>query len=215
MKNKKKLILLGGGGHCKSIIDTLKLLDDWSDIKIIDSKIEIGTFVNEIEVIGNNEVLLELFKKGYKYAFVAMGSVGNTVPRKTLYGLLKSIGFIIPSIIDKTSYISSYSTIDEGTFIGKNTVINANVKIGKCVIINTGSIIEHDCEIDNFVHIAPGSVLSGSVKVGSDTHIGTNSTIKNNVIIGKNTIIGVGSVVVNDINSDIIAYGNPCKEVKK
>jgi sugar O-acyltransferase (sialic acid O-acetyltransferase NeuD family) len=215
METKNKLLLVGGGGHCKSIIDSIINHKVWSDIKIIDLGIEKGTLIDSIEVIGKDDDLLELYKSGYTHAFVSLGSVGNTDKRKKIFNFLKKIGFVIPIIIDSTSIISKFSYIGEGSYIGKKVIINSNVTLGICSIINTGAIVEHDCEIGDFVHVAPGSVISGTVKIGSNTHIGTNSTIKNNVIIGKDTIIGVGSVVVNNIASNVIAFGNPCREVKK
>ena len=33
--------------------------------------------------------------------------------------------------------------------------------------------------------------------------------------IGKNSIIGAGSVVTKDIPDNVIAYGNPCKIIRK
>lgn len=215
METKSKLLLVGGGGHCKSIIDSLSSYNGWTDIKIVDSIFYKRTHVNDIEVIGNDDDLSKLYTNGYTHAFVSIGSVGSINLRKNIYLLLKKIGYIIPTIIDATANVSRFSNIGEGTYIGKNAVINANSSLGICSIINTGAIIEHDCEIGDFVHIAPGSVLSGSVKIGSNTHVGTNSTIKNDVSIGKDTIIGVGSVVVNNISSNVVAFGNPCKEVGK
>ena len=41
------------------------------------------------------------------------------------------------------------------------------------------------------------------------------SNIIDNVKIGKNVIIGAGSLVTKDIPDDVVAYGNPCKIVRK
>jgi acetyltransferase-like isoleucine patch superfamily enzyme len=35
------------------------------------------------------------------------------------------------------------------------------------------------------------------------------------VTIGKHTLIGAGSVVTKDIPDGVIAYGNPCKVIRK
>jgi sugar O-acyltransferase (sialic acid O-acetyltransferase NeuD family) len=214
MEAVNKLLLIGGGGHCKSVIDSLIGTNYWADIKIIDFNILKGTFLNSIEVIGNDTDLVNLSKLGYTHAFISIGSVGINSSREKIYFSLKEIGFKIPNIIDPSSIISRFSIIGEGSYIGKNVIINSNVTVGVCNIINTGSIIEHDCKIGDFVHIAPGSVLSGSVVIGDNTHVGTNTSIKNNITIGSNTVIGVGSVVVTNINHNVIAFGNPCREIK-
>ncbi|MEN2768692.1 acetyltransferase [Ornithinibacillus xuwenensis] len=207
------ILLIGGGGHCKSVIDTLENADEFNIIGILDQPEKIGSKVNGIEIIGIDEDLPSYFEQGVQYAFITIGSVGNVSFRKSLYEYAKTIGYRFPTIIDKSAIISSNTELHEGCFIGKGAILNTNVSIGINSIINTGTIIEHDCTIGEFCHIAPGSTLSGSVQVGHHTHIGTNSTIIQNINIGHNSLIGAGSVVINNIENHKKAYGNPCKVV--
>ena len=82
-------------------------------------------------------------------------------------------------------------------------------------IINTGAIIEHNCRIGEYVHIAPRAVICGDATIGANTHIGANATVIQGLSIGKDTIVGAGSVVVSELPDRVIAYGNPCKVVRK
>lgn len=207
-------MLMGGGGHCRSIIDTIKKRKEFNIIGILDTKEKVGTNIDHIKIIGTDNDLIYYYKQGVKYAFVSVGSVGTTELRIKLYEYAQKFGLIFPTIIDETAIISNNSVIHEGTFVGKGVIINSNTKIGKNCIINTGAIVEHDCTIGNSVHIAPGSTLSGGVVVGENTHIGTNTTIIQYITIGSNTIIGAGSVVIKDVKNNVKAYGNPCKEVE-
>ncbi|WP_026908880.1 acetyltransferase [Paucisalibacillus globulus] len=208
----EELLLIGGGGHCKSIIDTLSE-HHYKIIGIIDTKENVGNHLFGIEVIGVDDDLDKLFNQGIKNAFISLGSIGDVKLRKKLFSKAKKIGYFFPTIIDSSAIVSNNAVLGNGTFIGKGAIINANVTIGNNVIVNSGSIIEHDCKINDFCHIAPGSTLSGNVKVKENTHVGTNSTIIENISIGSNTIIGAGSVVIKDISDNTIAYGNPCKVV--
>lgn len=208
----RKLLLIGGGGHCKSVLDSFLLINQNIDIGIIDKNEQIGELILNVSVIGNDDDLLDLYHQGYTQAFITLGSIGNPLNRIRLFDLIEKIGFRIPNIIDPTAIISKDIKLGKGIFIGKNSVINAGSYIGNGVIINTSSIIEHDCSIGDFVHIAPGVVLCGEVEVGNYAHIGAGSVIKQKVKIGANSIIGMGSVVLNDISDNILAFGNPCKE---
>lgn len=219
MEEAKKILLLGAGGHCLSVLDSLLSSYDYQDIGIIDKKVESNKFLGYtkktimgIPVIGHDEELELLFNNGYKEAFITVGSIGDVSLRKMLYKKVKEIGFEIPNIIDKTSVVSSKTSLGEGVYVGKKAVINANTNIGNLAIINTSAIVEHECELKDFVHIAPGAVLCGNVCIGSETHIGAGSVIKQGVHIGTKTIIGMGSVVLNNIKDNTIAYGNPCRE---
>ncbi|RBP58091.1 sugar O-acyltransferase (sialic acid O-acetyltransferase NeuD family) [Alkalibaculum bacchi] len=211
----KKILLVGGGGHCKSVLDSLLELNKYLDVGIIDKKNSIGSSVLGVPVIGCDDDLPALFNNGYKYAFVTVGSIGSPSLRVKLYNILSEIGYEIPSIIDSSAKVSKYAKIEQGIFIGKQSLVNAGSLIKKGAIINSGTIIEHDCQIGAFAHIAPGAVLGGGVLIGENSHIGSNVTIKQQVNIGANSIIGMGSVVLGDIEDGIMAYGNPCREVKK
>jgi len=207
----EKIILVGGGGHCKSIIDSINDLKKFEIVGIIDKnyKKDIGL---DIDIIGSDQDLNSLYKSGIKNAFIAVGSIGDPSIRIKLYNLLKGIGYSFPIIIDKTAIVSSNSMIEEGVFIGKGAIINTNAVIKKQCIINSGAIIEHDCKINEFVHLAPGATLSGGVYIGKRTHIGTNSTIIQNINVGNDVIIGAGSVIVKNVKDGTKVYGNPGRE---
>jgi sugar O-acyltransferase (sialic acid O-acetyltransferase NeuD family) len=211
----KKILLIGGGGHCKSVLDSLLELNEYAEIGIVDKKENLGKSVMGVPVVGCDDDLRYLFSKGYKYAFVTIGSVGNPSLRIKLSNLLNEIGYEIPTIIDSSAKVSKNSKIEQGVFIGKHSIVNACGIIDKGAIINSGCIVEHDCQVGAFSHIAPGAVLGGEVVVGEKSHIGSNATVKQQVHIGPNSIIGMGSVVLENIDSNIMAYGNPCREVKR
>jgi sugar O-acyltransferase (sialic acid O-acetyltransferase NeuD family) len=208
-----KILLVGGGGHCKSVLDTLLATRNYDEIAIIDKKEYIGKKILSVPIIGDDGDLPILINKGYKNAFISVGSIGNPLLRVKLTSQIEELGFKIPNVIDPSAMVSSHAILGNGVFVGKNTVINAGSFIHKGAIINSSSVIEHDCEVGEFSHIAPGSILCGSVKIGARTHIGAGSVIKQYINIGSESLVGLGSTVLKDINNNVVAYGNPCREV--
>lgn len=211
----KRILLIGGGGHCKSVLDSLLELNQYVEIGIVDKKENLGKSLMGVPVVGCDDDLPTLFRDGYRYAFVTIGSIGNPTLRIKLFNLLSEIGYEIPFIVDDSAKASKHAIIEQGVFIGKQSTINAGALIQKGAIINSGSIVEHDCQIGAFSHIAPGAVLGGEVVVGENSHVGSNTTVKQQIHIGSNSIIGMGSVVLQNIDHHTMAYGNPCREVKK
>lgn len=53
------------------------------------------------------------------------------------------------------------------------------------------------------------------VIIGKNVWIGANVVILPNVKIGENTVVGAGSVVTKDIPDNVVAFGNPCKVIRK
>lgn len=211
---ENNILLIGGGGHCKSVLDTILRNYNFDKIGIIDIKNNIGKNILGIPIIGSDEDLEYFYKKKqYKYAFITLGSIGNSNKREYLFNNVLKYGFDVPSIIDSSAIIGKEVILEQGIFIGKRTIVNSESIIKKGAIINTGAIVEHDCSVGEFVHISPGTVVCGEVTIGNNTHIGANSVIKQGLTIGENSLLGVGSVVVSDIVDNRLCYGNPCREV--
>lgn len=81
----KKLLLIGGGGHCHSVLDTILALEEYTNIGIIDNKDYIGKTIMGVKVIGSDEDLKDLYKDGYKFAFITVGSIGKPLKRIKLF----------------------------------------------------------------------------------------------------------------------------------
>ena len=209
----KKLLLVGAGGHCRSVIDSLDS-GQYQDIGLIDDTSDKCQNL-PYRFLGSDADIPELFADGYSLAAITLGSVGDPSIRIKLYKKYKEIGFEFPVIIDPSAIISKHVTIKEGVYIGKGAIVNTGASLGICSIINSGAVIEHDCTIGDFVHIAPNASLSGGVSVGNYSHIGIGSTIIQSINIGENTIIGAGAVVINDISSNCTAVGVPAKTIKR
>ena len=209
---KKKILLIGGGGHCHSVLDSILAAEAYEEIGIIDNRFnsELG-----VSVVGTDDDIPRLMSEGWLEAFVTVGSVGNTKVRRNLYEMIKSIGLNVPTIIDPTAVVAKGTELSEGVYVGKNSIVNAGSRIGTCAIINTGAIVEHNCVIGNFSHICPGSTICGQVFVGDDSHVGAGTVVRQQINIGCGSLIGIGSVVVKDIPNNVKAYGNPCRVVTK
>ena len=119
------------------------------------------------------------------------------------------------NIIHPSSQISITSRIDQGFYLGALSVISAFASIGFGVSVKRSCSIGHHCKLGDYVCINPGVTISGFVEVGEGTEIGSGSTIIHNVSIGKHSMIGAGSVVTKDIPDGAVAYGNPCKVIRK
>ena len=201
------ILLLGFGGHCRSIIDSIENSNIYSIYGILDKEEKMGEIYKNYKVIGTDEDLQKFYNKGIKNIFICIGFMGNNNIRNILYQKVKKIGFEVVNIIDKTAILANNIKLGEGIFIGKRAILNSNVMIDNMAIINTGAIIEHDSYVGEYSHVSIASILCGSVNIGESVFIGANSTIINNINIEKNTIIGAGSVVVKDVFKNSKCYG--------
>lgn len=189
---KEKIVLIGGGGHCHSVIDVIEQENRYEIIGIVDTKENIGRKVLNYEVIACDDDLETIFET-CKNAIITVGQIESNKIRVKLFNKLKQIGFKLPVIISPFAYVSKYSFIGEGTVVMHQVLINANVKIGKNCIINTKALIEHDCVVEDNCHISTASVINGGVVVKENSFFGSNATSKQCIEIDG--FIKAGSLV--------------------
>ncbi|MFC2035007.1 acetyltransferase [Chloroflexota bacterium] len=210
------IIGLGAGGHAKVVIEILRLSNNYELVGLLDSRQELwNTELLGIPVIGDDSLLAELNKRGINYAFIGLGTIGDTRPRRRLYEKARRQGFQIANVIHPQAVIAPSVIIGYGSTIMAGVVINAAAQLGDNVIINTSAVVEHDCVISNHVHIATGARLASGVHVGEGTHIGLGSSILQCIHIGCNAIIGTGAVVVDDVPDNVTVTGIPARILKK
>ena len=189
---KEKIVLLGGGGHCHSVIDVIESENKYEIIGIVDKKELIGNDILGYKIIGSDDDLETIFKT-CKNAIITVGQIESNTVRVKLFNKLKEIGFALPIIISPLAYVSKHSFIEEGTIIMHHALVNANAKIGKNCIINTKALIEHDVIIEDNCHISTASVLNGNVIVKENTFFGSNATSRQGIEI--NGFVKAGGLV--------------------
>lgn len=206
---KEDVVLIGGGGHAKVIIDILRYSPQYNIVGICDRNSE---GVEGVPVIGTDEILPDLYTQGVNSAFICIGA--NQKRRWELYQQLKQLGYSLPVLKHPNCIVSKNVQIGEGTCIMPGAIINSGAKLREMVIVNTGSIIEHDCIIGENSHISPRTCLCGGVNVGAHTHIGAGSVVNPAISIGGSVVVGSGSVVIRNVKDEVTVIGVPAKEKK-
>ena len=108
----KKIILIGGGGHCKSVIDVIEQEGRFEIKGIVDKPKLLGSKVLGYSVIGCDLDLHHLAKK-YKYALITVGQIKTASTRIKLFNLATKSGFTLASIVSPRAYISKHSRIGQ------------------------------------------------------------------------------------------------------
>jgi len=210
--NKPEIILVGGGGHCKSCIDVIEAGGQYNIKGIIDLPEEFGKSILGYTVIGNDDELPKLARYGYNF-LITIGHMGNSSQRRKLFDIIVINGGNLPVIISPMAVVSKHSVIGEGTIIMHNSIINADTKIGKNCIINNKALIEHDVVIGENCHISTDANVNGNCSIGENVFIGSGATLKNGISISNDVIIGAGAIVVKSINNVGVYIGNSAKKI--
>ena len=202
----KPLILIGGGGHCKSVIEVAESAG-YQILGVLDMPEDVGKEILSTKVIGTDDDIPAYLDKAE--FVITVGFIKSPATRIKLYNKVKETGGRLATIIASTAYVSKYATIGEGTVVMHQAFVNAGAKVGNNVILNTFTNIEHDAVIGDQCHISTGTMVNGDCKVGDNCFIGSQSVLANGITIGDDIIVGAGSLVRKSISEKGIYSGNP------
>ena len=209
--DKKNLVLIGGGGHCKSVINVAESAG-WKILGIMDIAENVGKTVLGYSIIGTDDQIPEYVNKAN--FLVSVGQIKNVELRKKLHEKILSAGGKLAVIIASDAHVSKHSNIGIGTVVMHKAVVNADAKIGIGCIINTMANIEHDAVVGDYCHISTGVMINGGCSIGHESFVGSRAVISNGVSIAEHCIISIGAVVRKNISTSGIFAGNPAKRYK-
>lgn len=200
----ESIILIGGSGHAKVIIDCVRA--SGSEVfGILDDGIPAGTRVLDVPVLGPTDDYIRYPDHPFLIA------IGNNTVRRLI---AEKTEVRWATVIHPRATVSPYAKLGEGTMVMPNATVNAGAILGRHCIVNTGAVVEHDNILEDFVHISPNAALGGTVRVGAETHIGIGACVRNNINICGGCSIGAGAAVVRDISEPGTYIGVPARRMR-
>jgi sugar O-acyltransferase (sialic acid O-acetyltransferase NeuD family) len=191
----KPLLLVGCGGHARSLIELIESSMDWQIHGLVGLPAQVGSRVLGYPVIGSDDDLASI-RKECQFAVVAVGQLPHSALRVRLVLQLQQLGFQFPVLISPHAVVSRHAQLGHGTTVGHGVIINAGSIIGHHCIINSCALIEHDVQIDNYCHVSTGVLINGGAHVGSDSFIGSGSIIREAIVLPPFTVVGAGKRVM-------------------
>lgn len=173
----KELILLGGGGHCRSVIDVIEKENQFKIIGILDVEEKVGECVLGYPIMGTDKTLKDLNSPD-RFFFITVGHIYNNNKRVELFKSLRQLKLNIATIISPLAYISKHAKVGEGTIVMHGSIVNAGATVGYNCILNTKSLIEHDAIIEDQCHISTSATINGGTHVKENSFVGSHCTTK-------------------------------------
>ena len=202
----KSLVLVGGGGHCRSCIEVIEACGQFHISGIVQQKPEPNKTLLGYPIVGTDGNLEKILTKGM-LALVTVGQIKSPDVRMSIFSMLRSLGGELPVIVAPTAYCSRHATIGDGTIIMHGALVNACAHIGENCIINSQALVEHDAHIGSHCHISTGSRVNGGVSIGTGSFIGSGAIVREEVTIGEYSIVGAGQVIMRDIPPHSLVRG--------
>jgi sugar O-acyltransferase (sialic acid O-acetyltransferase NeuD family) len=198
------IIIIGGRGGAKMVIEAIRSANNCSIKGIIDTEMPVNEHVLGVPVIGNESMLDTLLEQGYRNVVLSFTLLSNLPLREERYKWYKNKGFKFPNIIHSRATVEPSVKMGEGNIILANSMLGSDVVLGNINFINTGAMICHDTAVHQNNHFAPNAVLAGRISVGRNNIFGMCSTTYFDVKIGNGNIINNGVNIFADLHNNKI-----------
>jgi UDP-perosamine 4-acetyltransferase len=203
------ILILGGGGHAKGIVESLRLTHPETTLAIIDPGLAPGATVIGVAVLGGDAILGEATVRGFDRFVVGLGGIGDNRPRAALFERACGAGLAPVAAVHPAAMVAGSATIAPGAQVLMGAIIAAEARIERNAIINSGAIVEHDCRVGEHAHVATGAVLAGTVTVGAYAHIGASAVVRQGLSVGAEAVVGAGAVVTRPVPPRVTIVGVP------
>lgn len=190
---RKNIVLLGGGGHCESVIDVIEQEKKYHILGVLEPNTQ-NQKVLGYPILGGDE-LIPILANENTYFLITVGQIKSYSIREKLAKVLQKENAKLATVVSPLAYVSKYSEVCKGTVIMHYAFVNANAKIGQHCIINTKANIEHGSCIEDFCHISTCAVVNGDSVVKRATFIGSNATISHRTTVEEGSIVGANKFI--------------------
>lgn len=187
MRKVSTKVLIGAGGHARSVAEMFDLLSVDVNAFYVDPEpcpwlSVINRYASDQEAIGELEGPIE----------AALGLGGKTplemAKRLNVAKIYSNIQF--PSLVHHRAYVSPSALLNEGVQVLAGAVLESGAELERFCVVNIGALLAHDCAVGEGSLIAPGAILCGGVKVG------------------RCCVIGAGSVILSDVPDNMLVKAN-------
>jgi sugar O-acyltransferase (sialic acid O-acetyltransferase NeuD family) len=202
-KSPGKVVVLGGGGHAKVVISTLRVAG-WQIVAIFDNRPDLlGSTVLDIPVKGP---LSEAPQAGCR----AVIAIGDNRDRQRV---ASELALDWATVVHPRAWVDHSVPLGPGTVVFAGAVIQPDTQVGQHAVLNSSVSVDHDCVVGDFAHLAPGVRLAGGVRIGEGALVGVGSTATVGVRIGEWSTVGAGAVVIRDVEAQDVVIGVPARPI--
>jgi UDP-N-acetylbacillosamine N-acetyltransferase len=209
MSESGQAVVLGAGGHSRSIVALLKSLD-----RDVIAVVDLASSVAEGERIVGVPVfpfgaLDDLLKQSEADLVLA---IGDLALREKYYAELRSrVG--LTALIHPTAFVDPGARLGKGTVVLGMVLVNANAEVGENVLLNSGSIVEHEARVGDNSHISVNASICGRAVIGRSCFVGAGAVVKDNVTVSDRITLGAGAVAVNNLTEQGVYVGLPARRI--
>ena len=181
-----KWVIIGCGGHARSIADVIVYNDEKADIVFLDEKAQKEETIFGFPVVHDFDVSNERVIVG----------IGDNLKRIEMS--LKYYNNLC-NVVSKNAYVSKFARLGRGIFIAHQAHVGVLTSVDDFVVINTAASVDHDCQLKIGSFVGPHATLCGKVMIGKRSFVGGAAVVRDGISVESEITVGAGAVVIKNL----------------
>ncbi|MFJ1253090.1 acetyltransferase [Cupriavidus sp. CuC1] len=187
----KRLLIVGGGGHGRSVAEALLAADQYRLAGFVDDAFPVVPHIWEWPVLGATPDLA----KCRDHAEVAIVAIGNNRVRENLHRALRAAGFDLATVVHPKAIVSARAVIGAGVAVMAGAIVGTEARLGEGVIVNCGAVVDHHCRVDDFGHLGANAGMAGGSVLGRGAWMQAGSVLGYGVEVAAEAVLQPGQAV--------------------
>lgn len=187
----KRLLIIGTGGHGRSIAEAVLLRNDHVLAGFLDDAAESEQRLWDWPVWGKTD-LLSACRDKVDAVFVA---IGNNALREALHERVRAQGLALATVIHPGSIVSPRAEVGQGSAIMAGAVVGTGARLGEGVIVNCGAVVDHDCTVEPFGHLGVNAGMAGGSVLGRRARMPVGAALAYGARVAADHVLQPGEVV--------------------
>lgn len=188
---KTKLLVLGAGGHGRSVAEAAELSGLFEVVGFLDDALPVGSDVLGCPILGAMATMANQLAVCDK----AIVAIGNNALRQSLTQQLAAVGLDVETVIHPRACVSPSAVVGKGSAVMAGAVVGTEAKLGLGVIVNCGAVVDHHARVDDFGHLGVNACMAGGSMLGRGAWMQAGSALGYGVSVPAETILQPGAAM--------------------
>ena len=201
----RSLLILGFGGHARSVAD-VALACGYEDLVFVDEMARPGEDFLGHPVFSSLDAAAQISVRD------AFPAAGDNQKRSKQILQIRTLGFQLVSLVSPHASRGAGSVLAAGCFVGHHAHIGPMASIGCGAIVNTGAVVEHEARVGDYAHVSVNATMAGRSSLGAYSMLGAGAVIVDSVAVGGGVLVGAGAVVHRTVHEPGVYVGVPARK---
>lgn len=189
---KKRLLIIGAGGHGRSVAEAALLGHDYALTAFLDDTAKPQQHhLWGCPVWGTTAILADC--RGRIDAVIV--AIGNNALREALHRHVHAQGLALATVAHPAAIVSPTATIGQGSAIMAGAIVGTGAQLGEGVIVNCGAVVDHDCVVESFGHLGVNAGMAGGSVLGRSAWMPVGSVLAYGVKVPAGRVLRAGEAI--------------------